>query len=77
MWKAVFAVVVISTAAMAEQAPVTVSHGGQPAQGAQAQQQQAAPDNSASLFLKLNSCLAQRPGTGSSLDDVLKKANTR
>ena len=76
MWKAVFAVVVISTVSMAEQTPG--SHGGQNTSVPQTQvQTQAAPDNSASLFLKLNSCLAQRPGTGGSLDDVLKKANTR
>ena len=76
MWKAVFAVVVMSTVAMAEQAPG--SHNAQATSVPLTQtQSQAAPDNSASLFLKLNSCLAQRPGTGSSLDDVLKKANTR
>ena len=77
MWKAVLAVVVmVSTVAMAEQAPPT-HVGAYPQTQTQQQQVAAAPDNSASLFLKLNSCLAQRPGTGSSLDDVLKKANLR
>ncbi len=76
MWKAVFAVVLVSTSVMAEQAPG--SHGGQPPATSVPLQQVAQPvDNSSSLFLKLNSCLAQRPGTSSSLDDVLKKANLR
>jgi len=71
MWKAVFAVVLVSTSVMAEQAPG--SHGGAPTQQQQSQQQVAQPDNTASLFLKLNSCLAQRPDTA----ELLKKAGSR
>jgi len=76
MWKAVFAVVMISTSVMAEPAP---TNHGDPAFVAQQQQQQVTEtrDNSSSLFLKLNSCLAQRPGTGGSIDELLKKASTR
>ena len=70
MWKAIFAVAVLSTLAFGEGAGGT--HGGaQPAQPVTVTQPQ--PDQ-ASLLVKLNACLNQRPGTGGQLDEAMRKA---
>lgn len=76
MWKTIFAVAVLSTLAFGE-VPATPTHGGPGVNpGSVPAQPVATPvDNTAALMVKLNACLAQRPGTGSALDEVLRKAN--
>ena len=77
MWKMIFAVVAMSSLAFGE-VEKPVLHGDEPVSTAKSQPtQQAAPDNSANALLKLDACLKQRPGTGGSLDELLKKATTR
>lgn len=73
MWKAIFAVAVLSTLAFGENNGVA-SHGGVPQAPQTPATPVAAPVDQASLLVKLNACLNQRPGTGGSLDEALKKA---
>ncbi len=75
MWKAIFAVAVLSTLAFGEVA--TPTHGDPSATSVAVPQVATPVDNTANLMVKLNSCLAQRPGTGSALDEQLKKLNAR
>ncbi len=78
MLKLIFAVVAISSFAFGETAnPVNHGNPTVPVNQTPVAAQQAAPDNSASLFLKLNACLAQRPGTGGSVDELLKAATPK